>query len=61
MSAPRSSVSKAIAEIAETLLPAPSNKARRPAADEAPAPLEIGDGRGRSKRVSIRTKLRKAA
>jgi pilus assembly protein CpaE len=60
MSAPRSSVSKAIAEIAEILLPAPSNKARRPVTEEAPAPLEIGDGRAR-KRVSIRSKLRKAA
>ena len=61
MSAPRSSVSKAIAEIAEILLPAPSTKARRPVTDEAPAPLEIGDGSTRGKRVSIRTKLRKAA
>ncbi|MDX6568781.1 MAG: iron-transfer P-loop NTPase, partial [Gaiellales bacterium] len=61
MSAPRSSVSKAIADIAEILLPAPSSKARRPVSDEAPAPLEIGDGRARGKRVSIRTKLRKAA
>ena len=61
MSAPRSSVSKSIAEIAEILLPAPATgKNRRPVRDEAPAPLEIGDGSSR-KRVSLRSKLRKAA
>jgi Flp pilus assembly CpaE family ATPase len=61
MSAPRSSVSKSIAEIAEILLPAPATgKNRRPVRDESPAPLEIGDGSSR-KRVSLRSKLRKAA
>jgi MinD-like ATPase involved in chromosome partitioning or flagellar assembly len=60
MSAPRSSVSKAIAEIAELLLPSPSSS-KRAVKDEAPAPLEIGDGKSRAKRQSIRTKMRKAA
>ena len=62
MSAPRSSVSKSIADIAESLLPAPAmgKAARRQVESEVQAPLEIGDGRAR-KRTSIVSKLRKAA
>ena len=45
MSAPRSSVSKAIADVAEALLPPQSSKGRRPVEADAPAPLEIGDGK----------------
>jgi pilus assembly protein CpaE len=63
MSAPRSSVSKAIADIAESLLPAPvsGKAARRLAEVEVQAPLEIGDGKVKQKRTSIVSKLRKAA
>jgi pilus assembly protein CpaE len=60
MSAPRSSISKAIADVAEALLPQ-QGKGRRPVEADAPAPLEIGDGSGRQKRQSIRSKMRKAA
>ena len=60
MSAPRSSVSKALADVAEALLPQ-QGKGRRPVEADAPAPLEIGDGSGRQKRQSIRSKMRKAA
>ena len=71
MSAPRSSASKALEDIAHALLPlpasakgkskAPKGKGRKAelAAVEAPAPLAIGDGK--PKRQSILTKLRKAA
>jgi pilus assembly protein CpaE len=74
MSAPRSSASKALEEVAHALLPPPASgknklkvkagkapKGRKAelAAVEAPAPLAIGDGK--PKRQSILTKLRKAA